>query len=483
MKIETTPRDDHQVKIVAEIEPEAMEKFKRQAARKISQDARIPGFRPGKAPYDVVRRMFGDKAIEQEAIEIMLDEVYPQVLKEANIEPSGAGNLDEVISTNPPKFAFTVPLMPKVTLGDYKSIKKAFEMPSVNEDQVDQVIKNLRSNFSSAEPVERPVQEGDLVSLKIKGLLANPAEGEEPEVFKESTPQMLVGENEYEVDDWPFEGFSRELVGLSAGEEKELAHTFADDYVEENLRGKTVNFSFSVQSVKAMNMPEVNDEFAQSVGDFATVEALRTTIRQNLEDNNRRDYENSYFTDLVDQIIALSEIHYPPQLLQEEVDRTLHSLEHDLEDRKLDLPTYLKTLNKEKEAYIEEDIKPVATRRLERSLVMDEVARAEAIKLNPEDFEREVSSTMQIMQSDPEVRKLRGQRAQNFAQGLTMETANRMLNRQVMDRLKALASGEPVIPAESLETAESPSEEPAPAESSEPQAENGPAAESTPAKE
>ena len=117
MKIETTTRDDHQVRIVAEFDPEFMEKFKHQAARKISQNAHIPGFRPGKAPYDVVRRTYGEDAIEKEAIEIMLDEVYPQVLKEAAIEPAGVGNLEEIISQNPPKFAFVVPLMPKVDPG------------------------------------------------------------------------------------------------------------------------------------------------------------------------------------------------------------------------------------------------------------------------------------------------------------------------------------------------------------------------------
>ena len=103
MKIETQPQEDQQVKIIAEIEPEKMEGFKIRAARKISRNSKISGFRPGKAPYDVVRRQYGDAVIEQEAVEIMLDELYPQILDEAGIKPSAAGTLEEIISMDPPK--------------------------------------------------------------------------------------------------------------------------------------------------------------------------------------------------------------------------------------------------------------------------------------------------------------------------------------------------------------------------------------------
>ncbi len=448
MKIETTTRDDHQVRIVAEFEPEFMEKFKRQAARKISQEARIPGFRPGKAPYDIVRRLYGEEMIDKEAVELMLDGVYPDVLKEASIEPSGPGNLEEVISYNPPKFAFVVPLMPKIELGDFHAIRKDYIQPEVTEDQVDQVIKNLRGNYSTAEPVERPAQEGDLVSVKITGDLAHPDEGEDVVIFKENSYQMIIGENEFEEDDWPYVGFTRELVGMNNGEEKILSHTYPEDYDDEKLHGKEVSLKASIISVKSLHLPEMNDEFVQTLGDYGDVAGLRKSIRQNLTETNERDYDNNYYSDLIDQVIAISDIKYPPQMLTEEIERVIHSLEHDLQDRKMDLPTYLKTLNKEKDAFIEEDIKPVAKRRLERSLVMDMVASSEHIRLNPEELQHEVEETMQALKTDPEVSKLHGAQAQNFAQGLTMETATRILNREVMQRLKAIATGQADQPAE-----------------------------------
>jgi trigger factor len=446
LKIETTPREDHQVRIVAEFEPEFMEKFKRQAAKKISQDSRIPGFRPGKAPYEIVRRAYGEDAIRKEAVELMLDEVYPGVIKEADIKPSGPGDLEEIISYEPPKFAFVIPLMPSVELGDYKSIRKDYAKPEVTEEQIDQVIKNLRANYSTAEPVERPAQEGDLVSVKIKGTLVNPAEGEEPEVFKENTVQMIVGENEFEVDDWPYEGFTRELIGLKTNEEKSVTHSYPQDYDEENLKGKEVNLEFTVASVKSLTFPELNDEFAQTLGEYSDVAALRESVRQNLKENDEREYENNYFTELMDQIIAVSTIKYPPQVLQEEEDRVLHSLEHDLEDRKMDLPTYLKTLNKDQVTFMKEDIEPVAKRRLERSLAMDELARVENVQLDVEQLQKMVEANMQMYAQNPEVAKLNKAQAQNFTQNLTMDTAARMLNQAVMKRIKAIANNEPEEP-------------------------------------
>ena len=475
MKIETTPRDDHQVSIVAEFEPELMEKFKRQAARKISKETKISGFRPGKAPYDIVRRLYGDDTIQKEAIEILLDTVYPDVLKEAGIEPGGPGSLEKVISQDPTVLSFVVPLTPQVELGDYQTIHKEYDPPSVPEEEVDQVIKNLRANYSTAEPVDRPVEEGDLVTVKVSGEFSQPGEGEETVAIKERTVQMIVGENEFETDDWPYEDFSRVLVGLNEKDTKEIVYQYPDDYPEEELKAKEVLIKTEVISVKSLHLPELNDEFATSLGEYESVDDLRSAIRQNLEENANREYENSYFNSLVDQIVESSTIKYPPQALEEEIERVKHSLEHDLEDRQLDMPTYLKTLEKDEATFIEEEIKPVAKRRLERSLAMDEIARAESIRLDPQALQREVAGTMEMLQqSDPQYGKLRGTQAQNFAQNLMMETAARMLNHEILNRLKSIATGEAAELLETMSVAEDSSEEsPETAESvSEPAAED-----------
>ncbi len=443
MKIETQPIDGHQVKITAEFEPEVLERYKQRAARHISESAKIPGFRPGKAPFAVIRRLYGDETIEQEAIDLLLDDEYQNVIKESGVNPAAPGKLDEIISTNPAKFSFTVALQPEVKLGDIHAIRKSYAVPLVTEDRVDQVVKNMRASYSTAEPVERPVQEGDLVTVKLKGEFTQPNEGEDPVAIAETTPQMIVGENEFEVDDYPFVGFTRELIGMNSGETKEVIHTITAEDPPENFRGREIKFTATVESVKKLSLPEVNDEFAQSMGEYENVEALRKSIRQTLEENERRDYDNKYLTEIIDQIRGMSTINYPDVVLQEEIDRVIKSLEDDLAQRKMDLPTYLKTINQEKDAFIEAEVKPVARQRLERSLILDEIAHVENIQLDMEALQKETEATMSALSNDPEFKKMsRGRKSQDLARGVTLESANRVLNRQVLEHLKAIAKGE-----------------------------------------
>ena len=210
MKIEKEFRDDQQVLLTAELDSEVLEQFKRRAARNISKQAKISGFRPGKAPYDVVLRLYGEQAIEQEAIELIVEDYYPRFLDEAAVDPSGPGTLQEIVSINPPKFNFLIPLKPSVELCDYRSIRKDYNLEAVTDEDVSKVIENLRQNYAESEPVDRPAQEGDLVFVKITGKLVDAAEDEAP-VFNETPAELIVGGNEMRPDNWPFDGFTKEI--------------------------------------------------------------------------------------------------------------------------------------------------------------------------------------------------------------------------------------------------------------------------------
>ena len=177
---------------IVEIEQEAMEKFKRQAARKIAHEAKIPGFRPGKAPYDVVRRLYSDQTITNQAVDLMVDEIYPEILEKADIKPGGPGSLDEIVSLAPPTFAFIVPLAPVVDLGDFHAIKQEFAVPTITDADVEENIQRLRTNYATVEPVERPAQEKDLVYLTSSQTITNPSEGQSAELQKEAADRELA---------------------------------------------------------------------------------------------------------------------------------------------------------------------------------------------------------------------------------------------------------------------------------------------------
>lgn len=442
MKIEKEIRDDQQVLLTAELDSEILEQFKRRAARNISKQAKISGFRPGKAPYDVVLRLYGEQAIEQEAIELIVEEYYPRFLDEAALEPSAAGTLQEIVSINPPKFTFLIPLKPSVELCDYRSIRKEYNLEAVTDADVNKVIENLRQNYAESEPVDRPAQEGDLVYVKITGKLVDAAEDEAP-VFNETPAELIVGGNESRPDNWPFDGFSKELVGLVEGQEKVVHYTYPEDFASDRLKGKAIDFAVQVQSVKVLNLPEVNEEFVKNLGEFDSVDALKAEIRTQMEADRQQQYDQDFMEDLLDQtIVKNSTVKYPPQLLDHEVEHVLESIKQDLAQNNLDLDTYLKIRQSDKEKFIEEEVKPAARLRLERSLVLEQIAEQEKVELDPDEVKNAVARTLFEMQSMPDFSKYRkGKAFQDLASAVTMDTANRMYNRQILNRLKDIATG------------------------------------------
>ncbi len=441
MKIETENRDDHQVTLTAELEADQLDQFMQRAARKISRESKIPGFRPGKAPFDVVKRLYGMEMIEKQAVELLVDDVYPKLLDEAKIDPSGPGTLQEIVSINPPKFVFLVPLTPEVHLGDYRAIREAYQPKPVTEEEVDQTLRNLQRRYATAEPVDRAAQSGDLVYLKINARFTQPLEGEDEELIKETPFQVIIGDENQSESDWPFPGFSEHLIGLAANNEKTITHTFSEDNPLENLANRTVDFRVFIQSVKSLALPELNDDFAQTLGEFESLAAVRKTIRKNLENAERMDCEEEYFDKLIDRIMADTTIKYPPHMLEEELEKYLRQVEKSLAQQKMDLDTYLKTRQLELEKYIAMEARPAAARNLERSLVLQELARLEDIKVDNQELKEAVGKRigeMGEMLKKKEFRTERGMR--NLTEMLTYDTASRMFYHNLMKRLKAIAT-------------------------------------------
>jgi len=444
LKIETQTREDHQMKVTAEFEASALDKYKQQAARRIANKSKIPGFRPGKAPYDVILRLYGEPAIVDEAIELMVENVYPQILTEAKIEPAAPGSLEDITKGDPLKFSFVIPLEPTVDLAGYKNVRKDYKLKPVTNKDVDEFIDRLKRNYATAEPVERPAGKGDLVYMKLDALILDPAEGDKPELLKDSPMQVVIGETDPNGADFPYPGFGDNLAKLAAGDEKKIKYTYPADSRYEKLRGKKVEFHATVESVKSLKLPEFDDAFAQTVGDFENTEKLRANIQEQLELRARDEYENIWFEELIDQVTAQSIIKYPPQMVEHEMEHVVESVQEDLSRQKMELDTYLKTIKKEKSAWLEEEIKPIAKKRLERSLVMEHVAKSENIQVKNEDLQEEVSSMIQEMQMQGNVdfKKLEKQlKNERVANNMAMQAASRLINRKTLDLLKDIATG------------------------------------------
>ena len=434
--------DDHQVKITAEFEQDLLEQYKRRAARKIAKSTRIPGFRPGKAPYNMVLNHVGEASVIQEAVDLLLEEEYPKVLDQEAIKPFGPGQLENISSYDPPIFEFIVPLEAEVTLIGDDKLQKEYKPEPVTNEEIEQEINNIKRNFADVVPVERAAKEGDVVFLTLEGTDTKAAEGDEAIIIKDTPQQLLIeAEDVARPSEWPFQGFNREFIGKKAGKTLEFEHTYPEDARDEDFAGKTIHFVANLQEVKELQTPELTPEMLQQVGGYETEEALREDIKKFIENRKNTEYDDNYFTELVDQLREHSTIKYCPQELEEAEEDMLHQLEHQLSHQGMDLELMLKLRKTDKETYIEEEIKPHAKNRLERSLIMNELTKKHEVQIDEKALEAEIQNVIRAMVQQGQLEQAqKSLGSKQFSQNVTMEAYNRAMGQAQFELLKSLAS-------------------------------------------
>jgi trigger factor len=476
LKIEKTIEENHEAKLVVEVEPEQMESYKRRAARKISQRGKIPGFRPGKAPYEMVVRNYGEQAILEQAVDNFVDAEYSNILKEAGVEPGASGSLESIDSLEPPKMTFRVPLAPEVDLGDYHSIRLPYEWTPPDEQAIEAAIEDLRQMYATTENVEREAQEGDYVLLDVKS---------ETTELNRTGFAAFIRKEERDTE-WPYNGFAKELIGLKPGDSKTIKHTFPEDWDVEELRGKETEMEVTVKTVRAVSLPALDDEFAKTTGAGETMEDLREAVRKDVENRSKADYDDKYFVELIEKIKEGATLKYHQHSLEHEGEHVLEDLGQRLGQQGMDLETYFKVRNTTREQFIEDEVKPVAKKRFERSLILDELVRREKIEVDNAALDEEFNQTLSALtMQGVDLSKIRGGRQgqQRVAQAVAMESANRVLTRRALDTLKAIAMGD-YVPPEERQKSEEPATEtedvPAEASSQAPTAETESAAAESP---
>jgi trigger factor len=262
-------------------------------------------------------------------------------------------------------------------------------------------------------------------------------------------------------NEWPYSGFANELVGLKPGDTKTVRHTFPEDWELEELRGRDLEMEVTVKTVRAVTLPEMDDEFARTTGAGETLEALREAIRKDLETRSKADYEDKYFVDLIEKIKEGATLKYHQHALEHEEEHVLEDLEQRLGQQGMDLDTYFKVRNTTREQFIEEEVRGVAKKRFERSLILDEIVRREQIEVDNAALDAEFNQTLSALtMQGVDLSKIRGGRRgqQRVAQAVAMESANRVLTRRALDTLKAIAIGEYIPPEERQKPAEIESE-------------------------
>ena len=475
MNIEKQYQEDHSVKLVVEVDQEKMESYKKRAAAKISQRGNISGFRPGKAPYHIVARMYGEAAIAEQAVDLFIDAEYSNILKEADVNPGASGSLENIESMDPPKFVFSIPLAPEVDLGDYLSVRLPYEWQAPEQKDVDAALEDLRQMYASTETVERAIEPGDYVLLDVSS--------ETPELNRTGFATFVRTEDR--DTEWPYNGFAKELIGLKAGESKTIKHTFPKDWEVEELREKDVEINATIKTVRGVTLPDVDDEFAKTTGAGENVEALMEAVKRDVETRSQNEYDDTYFVDLIEKIKEGAAIKYHAHTLEHEGEHVLEDLAQRLSQQGMDLDTYFKVRNTTREAFIESDVNPVAQKRLERGLILDEIVRKEELQIDEEALNAEYSNALNsLVMQGMDLNKIRGGKKgqRQLSEAIAMDAASRVMTRKALDMIKSIATGNyktieeraeeakkaaEAVAEETTETAEAPVEEPASAEDGE----------------
>ncbi len=445
MKFTSENTADHQVKLAVEIEPDQLQGAKEQAARKIAARVKVPGFRPGKAPYAVIEKQVGPEAILEEAIDILVDKVYPEVIEEAKIDPYGPGKLEKIPAEDSKTFEFLVPLAPEVKLGNYRKLRIDYTAKRVTDKDIEDSLKSLLDSAAVLEPAARAAQENDMVYILLSGVRTDKAEDDPERTFvsQRRYPVIIEKADVDSKDEWPYPGFSRQLIGLSSGDEKTVTHKFGKDYEFEELRGAPVEFTVKVEEIKSRVLPALDDEFARSMGEYNTLDELRQEIRTSLEKRNQEELDADYEEKIMSNLLEESTMKYPPQMVDHEVDHVLEDLVRRLSYQGVDIDTYLKSRQMEMSA-LREELRPTAEDRIRRGLVIMEVANAENISVTAKDVEGQTLQTIGEIDRAFSKRDAQRLKSRESLRGLVSRIMSDEVIKRTFARLSLIARGEPV---------------------------------------
>ncbi len=383
MKVTREKIEDSQAFLSVEMEPAEVEDSLTKSYHRLVKKANIPGFRKGKAPRDILEQYIGKDSLLEDTLNTLIPQAYEDAIKEQELEPIARPSI-EVTQTDPVIFKATVPLKPAVKLGDYHQVRVAEEPVEFTDDNVDSVIEQLRRQHATWEPVERPADFDDLVVLDIESNIAG-----EPFINKKGVQYQVLHDMPS-----PAPGFAEQLVGMKGGEDKEFSLQIPSDYPKKELAGKEPSFKVRVSEIKQRILPELNDEFAREVDkDLKTADLLRERISDDLkakiEERARMEFEER----VIDEVVDLAELEFPPILVEMEIDRFLNERSRRLQMGGTGLEDYLKSINKTQEE-LREELRPTAMKSVTSSLVLGKVVEEEKIEVDDSDIDAEIENMM-----------------------------------------------------------------------------------------
>lgn len=453
LKITTEPRERRQLGMSIEVDPARVQRELRKAAQKIASDYRIPGFRKGKAPFQVIVQQVGLPNLYSQFMDDLGQELYKAAIEQEGITPYATATLEDV-DLEPMTYKLLVPLDPEVDLGDYRSLRVEADAVTVDEADVEARLERYRSEHAGWTELARPSAYGDMMNINVRSVLI-PAEGEVAD-SEHGGETVVLDETDWDVtpdQENPMEppGFDEALLGMMPGEEKEFVLSWPDDS-QSVYAGRQARFHVKLNKIQAYQIPELNDEFAQLVGpDFNTLEDLKANIRQSLSEEAKSSGDAVYADKVLSALVEQSTLNYPPVVVEDQIDTMVQQFENQLRQLNINsLEDYLQRVGGGTVEEYRERLRPEAQKLAEQNLVLSELLRLEKLQVSDEDIEARIKLMMGGEENVDE------ESARSVAEMLRTGAGRSILESQILrekalELLLAIARGEETPPPPAAE--------------------------------
>lgn len=385
MKVTVENGENQQVTLTIEVEAAEVNKAVNQACKRLANRVSIPGFRKGKAPRMIVERHVGKDAVLQEAFDIVAPKALSKAFDEQKIDPVTRPSVDiETLEEGKDLvFKATVTPRPEVKLGDYKGFNVPKNEVSITDEDVEKQLKTFQDRQGKLvdAPEGAEVKDGDFTTLDFKGFV----DGEAFDGGEGKDYPLQIGSNSF------IPGFEDQLVGAKIGEERDVNVKFPEEYHAKELAGKDATFKCTIRSIKTKELPAIDDELAKKVSKFETLDELKADIRKNLEENAERTAENDQKSAAIEMATNNITVDIPAVMIDNRVTAMIQEMAMRLEQQGMKLEQYLQYAGTDI-AKLREQYRETAEKNVKTDLMLEEVAKAEDIKVEAKDLDEEVAA-------------------------------------------------------------------------------------------
>lgn len=394
MSLQVEKLEHNMAKLTVEVAAEDLEKALQAAYLKQRKQINIPGFRKGKVPRQMIEKMYGPEVFYDEAANNMIPDAYAKAYDESELDIVSQPKIEVVQMEKGKPFIFTaeVATKPEVTLGDYKGLKVDKVSTRVTQKEVDEEIEKERErNARTIEVTDRAVQDKDEVTLDFEGFVDGVAfEGGKGEDYP-----LTIGSGSF------IPGFEEQLIGAEIDKEVEVNVTFPKEYHSEELAGKDATFKCTVHTIKAKELPELDDEFASEVSECETMDAYRAEVKKNIKERKERTGKEKKENQAVDQAIENAQMDIPEAMIEFQVRQMADDFARRIQQQGLTVEQYFQFTGMTAEKMMEE-MRPQAEKSIKTRLVLEAIVKAENIEVSDERVEEELTKMAEAYQMEVE---------------------------------------------------------------------------------